>query len=440
MSEKIKRVGFHTLGCKVNQHDTAHMAGLFEEAGWQRVPFDEEADAYVINTCTVTHVSDRKSRQMIRRAAKQNPMACVAVCGCYAQTGSKALKAIPEVDLILGTNERSRIVDAVEDFLKDGKKQSYMADEEALARFEPVHWARSSDRTRAEIKIQEGCDQFCSYCIIPYARGPLRSRPTEDTIAEINHLVEQGYKELVLTGIHIGAFGKGLYDEPGSLEALCRRILEETSLPRLRLSSIEVTEVSDGLVELMASTPRMMPHLHLPLQAGSDRTLKRMNRPYTKEDYRKRVREIRGQLLKVAITTDLMVGFPGETEEDFKESMIFANDMAFADMHIFKYSMRSGTPAAKMSDQIDPKIKDRRAKQIQDVACKNRERFAEFFIGDEVEVLIEEGDSQGAMLGHSPHYLNVRVEEDAKVGELVQVRLESYNKGILSGRIQEGGL
>lgn len=441
MSHKEKtRVAFHTLGCKVNQHDTAHMAGLFEEAGWERVPFDEEADAYIINTCTVTHVSDRKSRQMIRRAAQKNPQAVVAVCGCYAQTGAQALKALSEVDLILGTNERSRIVDAVSQFQKDGEKKTYLAEDEALAHFEPVHWARSSHRTRAEIKVQEGCDQFCTYCIIPYARGPLRSRPIADTLAEINHLVDQGYKELVLTGIHLGAFGQGIYDETGSLDDLCRRILAETDLARLRLSSLEVTEVSDDLIDLLASQDRLMPHLHLPLQAGSDRTLQRMNRPYTQKDFQDRVRDIRQAVPNIAITTDLMVGFPGETEEDFKESLIFSDAMAFADMHIFKYSPRSGTPAAKMADQVPPQDKDRRAKQIQDVAQKNRDAYAQRFLGDTVSVLIEEKDASGAMTGHSPHYLRVRAEEDLHVGQLYQIHLDQYNKGIITGHRSQGGV
>lgn len=430
------KVAFHTLGCKVNQHDSAIMAALFQDAGYTIVDFNDKADVYVVNTCTVTHLSDRKSRQMIRRAAGENPDATVVVCGCYAQTAKNELEALDEVDLIIGTNERHRVVEAVEEFRANHVKTAYMPDDDELFVYEDLPHERVSGMTRAYVKVQEGCDQFCAYCIIPYARGPLRSRSEEDTIAEINMLVDKGYKEVILTGIHLGAYGRGVKDQTCDLTGLCRRILDETKIERLRLGSLEGIEVTDELIDMIATNPRMAQHLHLPLQSGCDRTLEAMRRPYDSEAFRDMMRSIRQRVPDIAITTDLMVGFPDETEEDFKESLVFCNDIAFANMHIFKYSMRGGTPAAAMTGQIDPQIKERRAKQMADVAQKNKHEYEQRFVGKTLRILVEEQNKEGLWTGHSSNYLFVAFPgEEIQSGDFVDVKLTEAGKNHLLGEI-----
>lgn len=434
---ETQKVAFHTLGCKVNQHDSAIMAALFQDAGYEVVDFNDLADVYVVNTCTVTHLSDRKSRQMIRHAARENPAATIVVCGCYAQTAKAELEALDEVDLIIGTNERHKVVEAVETFRQDHVKTAYMADDEELFYYEDLPHERVSGMTRAYVKIQEGCDQFCAYCAIPYARGPLRSRSEQDTIDEINMLVERGYKEVILTGIHIGAYGRGVKDETCDLTGLCRRILDETAIERLRIGSLEGIEVTDALIEMIANDERMAKHLHLPLQSGCDRTLSAMRRPYDTEQFREMMRRIRGKVPNIAITTDLMVGFPGETDEDFKESLVFCNDIAFSAMHIFKYSMRSGTPAAAMPDQIDPQIKERRAKQMADVAQKNKLDYERRFVGQTLRILVEEQTKDGLWTGHSSNYLLVTFPgENIRSGDFVDVKITSAERSRLLGEIE----
>lgn len=434
---ETQKVAFHTLGCKVNQHDSAIMAALFQDAGYEVVDFNDLADVYVVNTCTVTHLSDRKSRQMIRHAARENPAATIVVCGCYAQTAKAELEALDEVDLIIGTNERHKVVEAVETFRQDHVKTAYMADDEELFYYEDLPHERVSGMTRAYVKIQEGCDQFCAYCAIPYARGPLRSRSEQDTIDEINMLVERGYKEVILTGIHIGAYGRGVKDETCDLTGLCRRILDETAIERLRIGSLEGIEMPDALIEMIASDERMAKHLHLPLQSGCDRTLSAMRRPYDTEQFREMMRRIRGKVPNIAITTDLMVGFPGETDEDFKESLVFCNDIAFSAMHIFKYSMRSGTPAAAMPDQIDPQIKERRAKQMADVAQKNKLDYERRFVGQTLRILVEEQTKDGLWTGHSSNYLLVTFPgENIRSGDFVDVKITSAERNRLLGEIE----
>ena len=410
------------------------MAALFQDAGYEVVDFNDLADVYVVNTCTVTHLSDRKSRQMIRHAARENPAATIVVCGCYAQTAKAELEALDEADLIIGTNERHKVVEAVETFRQDHVKTAYMADDEELFYYEDLPHERVSGMTRAYVKIQEGCDQFCAYCAIPYARGPLRSRSEQDTIDEINMLVERGYKEVILTGIHIGAYGRGVKDETCDLTGLCRRILDETAIERLRIGSLEGIEVTDALIEMIASDERMAKHLHLPLQSGCNRTLSAMRRPYDTEQFREMMRRIRGKVPNIAITTDLMVGFPGETDEDFKESLVFCNDIAFSAMHIFKYSMRSGTPAAAMPDQIDPQIKERRAKQMADVAQKNKLDYERRFVGQTLRILVEEQTKDGLWTGHSSNYLLVTFPgENIRSGDFVDVKITSAERNRLLG-------
>ena len=322
----------------------------------------------------------------------------------------------------------------MEEFRNNHQRKTYLSPEEELFYYEDLPHERVSGMTRAYVKVQEGCDQFCAYCIIPYARGPLRSRSEADTVAEINALVAKGYKEVILTGIHLGDYGRGVKDETTDLTGLCKRILEETNIERLRLGSLEGIEVTDELIAMIAENPRMAKHLHLPLQSGCDRTLAAMRRPYDTEEFRDTMRAIRKRVPNIAITTDLMVGFPDETEEDFKESLVFCNDIAFANMHIFKYSMRGGTPAAAMENQVDPQVKEHRAKQMAEVAQKNKQEYESRFIGQTLRILVEEPTADGAWTGHSSNYLYVTFTgEGIQSGDFVDVKLTELTKNRLHG-------
>ena len=375
MAER-KIAGFHTLGCKVNQSETEAMTALFLNRGYQLGEFEEYCDVYVINTCTVTHAGDRKSRQMIRRAKQINPQAVVVVTGCYAQTSPEAVAAIEDVDIILGTNMRHRIVDEVEAFT--GSRVQLVDEKDTLTDFEEISMDRVIQKARAYLKVQEGCEQFCTYCIIPYARGPLRSRSMENTLQEAKKLEQAGFKEIILTGIHLGAYGKPSEAEreagavqQATLADLCEMLLNETSFERIRLSSIEPTEVDDHLLRLFAENRRMCRHLHLPLQAGDDGVLEAMHRPYNTEQYRQEMARIRAAVPDIALSTDLMVGFPGETDEQFENSLRFCDEIAFSSMHLFKYSPRQGTPAAGYPNQVPNEVKDARSKRMQEVAERN---------------------------------------------------------------------
>ena len=342
--------------------------------------------------------------------------------------------ALGEADVIIGTNQRSHIVKAVEDFLASNKRKTYVATTKEMADFESLGAHRIINMTRAYLKIQEGCQQFCSYCIIPYARGPLRSRKMADILAEVKNLENEDFRELILTGTHIGAYGEEADNEGYDLADVCERILANSSISRLRLGSVEPTEVTDKLLKLMRDNPRMCRHLHLPLQSGSDEVLKRMKRPYKTEDYRLVVQRAREMVPDVAITTDIMVGFPGESNDDFRESLMFADEIAFAGMHIFKYSPRENTPAAAMPDQVDSGLKDKRSKAMAAVAGKNELKYMESFIGREVEVLLEEVDKKGYWEGHTDNYLKILCRfDDAEKGQLRRVKISELNKHNLYG-------
>ncbi len=438
MADK-KIVGFHTLGCKVNQSETEAMTALFLEKGYQLGEFEEYCDVYVINTCTVTHAGDRKSRQMIRRAKHLNPKAIVVVTGCYAQTSPEAVAAIEDVDIILGTNKRNLIVDEVEKF--HGERTQLVDEKDTLTDFEEISMDRVIQKARAYLKVQEGCEQFCTYCIIPYARGPLRSRSMEHTLQEAKKLEQAGFKEIILTGIHLGAYGKPseAEREAGAVQQvtladLCEMLLNETSFERIRLSSIEPTEVDDHLLNLFAENRRMCRHLHLPLQAGDDSVLEAMHRPYNTEQYRQEMARIRAAVPDIALSTDLMVGFPGETDEQFENSLRFCDEIAFSSMHLFKYSPREGTPAAGYPNQVRNEVKDARSKRMQEMAERNMLRYMEAHLGQTVEVLIEEQRSDGVWLGHTDHYLHVAVNGDCHKNEMVQVRLEKIDGKLIVGQ------
>lgn len=434
ITSRQKVAAFHTLGCKVNQDESEAMETLFKQAGYAIGDFEEAADVYVINTCTVTHLSDRKSRQMIRRARKTNPDAVVLVTGCYAQTSSEEVAAMEDVDLVVGNNQRSHVVELVEAFEHDHQKRQLVTASRTFTDFEELPMDREIHMTRAYLKVQEGCEQFCTYCIIPYARGPLRSRSLDNTLAEAKKLEEAGFKELILTGIHLGAYGQEKGGSGLDITKLCQAILDATDHIRLRLSSLEPTEVSDELIELIAHNDRMCRHLHLPLQAGHDEVLKRMNRPYDTADYRAQLEKIRQAVPDIAISTDLMVGFPGETDDQFRSCLAFCDEMAFSGMHIFKYSPREGTPASLFPDQISAADKDQRSKKMAAVAEKNKQRFQERFLGQKVLVLAEEQGEDGAWEGHTDNYLLVRFTGEAERGELVWVELLSSSRKAMQGK------
>ena len=441
MAER-KIAGFHTLGCKVNQSETEAMTALFLNRGYQLGEFEEYCDVYVINTCTVTHAGDRKSRQMIRRAKQINPQAVVVVTGCYAQTSPEAVAAIEDVDIILGTNMRHLIVDEVEAFV--GSRVQLVDEKDTLTDFEEISMDRVIQKARAYLKVQEGCEQFCTYCIIPYARGPLRSRSMENTLQEAKKLEQAGFKEIILTGIHLGAYGKPSEAEreagavqQATLADLCEMLLNETSFERIRLSSIEPTEVDDHLLRLFAENRRMCRHLHLPLQAGDDGVLEAMHRPYNTEQYRQEMARIRAAVPDIALSTDLMVGFPGETDEQFENSLRFCDEIAFSSMHLFKYSPRQGTPAAGYPNQVPNEVKDARSKRMQEVAERNMLRYMEAHLGQTVEVLVEEQRSDGIWLGHTDTYLHVAVDGPCRKNAMVQVRLDKIDGKLIKGKFIE---
>lgn len=439
---KSKTVGFHTLGCKVNQSETEAMTALFLNSGYQLGEFEEFCDVYVINTCTVTHAGDRKSRQMIRRAKHINPNAIVVVTGCYAQTSPDDIAKIEDVDIILGTNKRHEIVDVVEHF--DGTRKKLVNLKDSLIDFEEISMERVIRKARAYLKVQEGCEQFCTYCIIPYARGPLRSRSMENTLQEAKRLEEAGFREIILTGIHLGAYGKPSEaerengaEQQATLADLCEMLLKETSFERIRLSSIEPTEVDDHLLKLFAENRRMCRHLHLPLQSGDDTILEQMHRPYNTDQYRAELERIRAAVPGIAISTDLMVGFPGETEEFFENSLSFCDEMAFSSMHIFKYSPREGTPAASYSNQVTNEVKEMRSKQMQAIAEKNMLAYMEQYVGTQVDVLIEEESEDGRWLGHTDNYLHVSVDGSCEKNSLVNVQIDKIDGKLLKGKFIE---
>ena len=419
-----------TLGCKVNQFETETMEGLFRARGYDVVSFEETADVYVINTCSVTHLSDRKSRQLIRRAARMNPSACIAVTGCYAQVAPEEIRAIEGVRVVIGTKERARIVDYVEASLRGGTGVAGTITDIMQARvFEDIPLHSAPHRTRAFLKIEDGCQNFCTFCIIPYARGPVKSRALSALAREMNHLVEAGFHEVVLTGIHLGAYGIDLAERPTLADA-CRTALAEEKLRRLRLGSLESVELSADLLELMRTEPRFAAHLHLPLQAGSDNVLRAMNRHYDTTAFAQLIAEVRTAVPGVAISTDIIVGFPGETEEDFAAGMDFVRRMGFARMHVFPYSARRGTPAARRTDQVPPAVRKERAARMQLLAEELAEAYHRTALGSITEVLFETTED-GVTDGLTETY--IRVYTDARVarGELVPMRLTHlYRDGV----------
>ena len=398
------RTAIYTLGCKVNQYETQAMEAELTRRGHTLVPFDGEADAYIINTCTVTAVSDKKSRQMIRQARKRAPHAIVAVCGCYAQTNPEAVEAL-EVDLVMGTNDRMGFLDRLEALSPDGGQVVDVDDALRRRAFERLPAGGLEGRTRAMLKVEDGCVNFCTYCIIPYARGPIRSLPAAEAAAQAAKLADEGYKELVLTGIEISSWGRDLEGRPelmDLIEAVCAAAPD----CRVRLGSLEPRTITEDFCRRGAAIPNLCPHFHLSMQSGCDSVLKRMNRKYDTARYYESVRLLREYFDRPGITTDLIVGFPGETEEEFVQTLDFVKKCAFSAMHIFPYSRRTGTPAAAMAGQCSNAVKEDRAHRAGEVARGLHQTWLESWVGQTLPVLFEE-EKDGLWRGHAPNYTEV---------------------------------
>ena len=414
----MKKVAFYTLGCKVNQYETEAMLEMFKKEGYTQVDSEDFADVYVINTCTVTHMSDRKSRQYIRRMKKKNPDAIIAVVGCYSQVSPEEILEIDEVNLVMGTNERRDIVKEIKklEVVEGEKKASTVDDIMKVRAFEEIEISQSNGRTRAFMKIQDGCDRFCTYCIIPYARGgKVRSRDMESIVNEAKTLAENGYEEVVLTGIHVASYGKDLKDEDTKLLDLIKKINNIEGIKRIRTSSVEPILFTDEFVSEVSKMEKVMPHYHLSLQSGCDETLKRMNRRYTTAQYKEIVDKLRKEIPNVAITTDVIVGFPGETEEEFEKTYNFLKDIELSQMHIFKYSRRKGTVADKMKEQVADTVKSERSAVLLALEKAQSLEYRKMYIGKRLEVLIEELteiDGRSYYTGYTKNYIRVAIAAD----------------------------
>ena len=407
----MKKVALHNLGCKVNAYETEAMQEMLEHAGYEIVPFQEGADIYVINTCTVTNIADRKSRQMLHRARKMNPDAVVVAAGCYVQAQAEKQVIDPCIDIVLGNNKKQDLLTALQAYEEAHGDLREVIDINHTKEYENLHLTKQGEHTRAYIKVQDGCNQFCSYCIIPYARGRVRSRAKEDVVAEVTDLAKNGYQEVVLTGIHLSSYGIDFENEDNLL-SLIRAVHEIEGIKRIRLGSLEPRIITEEFVQAIAALPKMCPHFHLSLQSGCNETLKRMNRRYTSEEFYEKCEILRKYFEKPALTTDVIVGFPQETEEEFETTYEFLKKICFYETHIFKYSKREGTKAAVMQGQIPEQIKAKRSARLIELGEKNRR---ESFLGKTVEVLVEEkSDVNGKEMwtGHTKEYMKIALESE----------------------------
>ena len=431
----MKKVAFCTLGCKVNQYETNAMIEQFMKLGYEIVNFEDKADVYIINTCTVTNMADRKSRQMLRKVKEINPDGIVVACGCYVQVGKEELKKIPEIDLVYGTNEKNMIAEYVDEYLNDKKKQNaikeLVTDVMYQKEFLDFGTTRYTEKTRAVIKIQDGCDRFCTYCIIPYARGHVRSRKIDSIVKEIEEIAKEGIKEVVTTGIHIASYGKDFKEDVGLID-LIEEINKIDGIKRIRLGSIEPKLITKEFIDRLSKLEKVCDHFHLSLQSGCDETLKRMNRRYTTEEFRKVARIIRKAYPNAALTTDIIVGFPGETDEEFEKTYEFLKEIDFYKMHVFKYSQRKGTKAAVMSGQIDAKVKDKRSRRLIELSNANEKRYNKQYIGKTVEVLFEEKED-GYIKGHTTNYIVVKAPYREVENKIEKVKIEDVENLELIG-------
>lgn len=434
----MAKIAFYTLGCKVNQADTASMENLFLRSGHQLVSFDGEADVYIINTCVVTNTGQRKSRQTIHRAIRKNPNALIVVTGCYPQTAAEEVKAIAGVDMIIGNQDRAQIVQLVEERLAHRQTDTLDAVHKLTVStaFEEMAAGDITDKTRAFLKIQEGCNQFCTYCIIPYARGPLRSRSLESIHTETQRLISAGFKEIVLIGIHLGCYGKENPDGPTLYDAV-KTVLDVPGVQRLRLGSLESVEVEPRLLTLMQEDARFCRHLHLPLQSGCDKTLQAMHRPYTTAKFKTLLADIKTKVPDIAITTDVIVGFPGETEADFETTCKFAESCGFSKMHIFPFSARKGTPAEKFAGAVTEAVKKERADILGRIDETMHKTFLQGMVGRTAEVLFEQPAGEDYFEGLTGNYQRVFVKSGGRNlgGEILPVKITAFDGEKLLGEI-----
>lgn len=426
------KVAFYTLGCKVNSYETEVNIEIFKNHGYEIVSFDEVADVYVINTCSVTNTSDQKSRKIIREATKKNKDAIVVVMGCYSQVKYNEAKDIPGVSIVIGNNNKSEIIDLVEEYKKNNKQIVKITNLKDVL-FENMNLDKYETHTRAFVKVQDGCNNYCSYCIIPYTRGNVRSKPLDKVIEEVTNLAKNGYKEVVLTGIHTGHYGLDL--ENTDFSDLLRELEKIEGLERIRISSVEIKELNDKFMDTLKESKKIVNHIHIPLQSGSDTILKLMNRRYDMNEFIASIEKIRKIRPKIAITTDVIVGFPGETDELFNETVDSIKKIGFTELHVFPYSKREGTVAAKMSNQIDGNIKKDRVRKLLSVSDVLKRKYYESLIGTNEELLTEKYED-GYLIGHLSNYGLCKVKSDNKdTNKIFKVNLLSYENECFIGKI-----
>ena len=426
----MKKAALHNLGCKVNAYETEAMQELLEQNGYEIVPFQEGADIYIINTCTVTNMADRKSRQMIHRAKKMNPDAIVVAAGCYVQAQENSDKIDECIDIVIGNNKKQNLIEILEEYEQKRKEadgvfvQQEVIDINHTKEYEELHLTKTAEHTRAYIKVQDGCNQFCTYCIIPYMRGRVRSRRKEEVVEEVSALAANGYKEVVLTGIHLSSYGVD-FEEKETLLSLIQAVHAIEGIERIRLGSLEPRIITEEFAAALSALPKICPHFHLSLQSGCEETLKRMNRRYSAEEYFEKCMLLRKYFENPALTTDIIVGFPGETEEEFEESRAFVEKVNFYETHIFKYSKRQGTKAAVMPNQVPEPEKTKRSNTLLALDERNRKAYEEQFAGKETEILVEEQmekDGKTYWIGHTKEYIRLAILSDENLsGRLLRV-------------------
>ena len=430
----MSTVAFHTLGCKVNHYETEAIWQLFKDANYERVEFETNADVFVINTCTVTNTGDKLSREIIRRAIRQNPDAVVCVTGCYAQTSSAEIMEIPGVDIVVGTQDRHKLLDYIQQFQDERQPINGVGNIMKNRTYEELEVPYFTDRTRASLKIQEGCNNFCTFCIIPWARGLMRSRDPEKVVEQATQLVNSGYKEIVLTGIHTGGYGQDLKNY--NLAQLLRDLDTIEGLERIRISSIEASQLTDEVIDVIGNSNKVVRHLHIPLQSGSDDVLKRMRRKYTMAHFSERLTKLHQALPDLAVTSDVIVGFPGESEDEFQETYDFIVNHHFSELHVFPYSPRIGTPAARMDNQIDEETKNVRVHKLISLSNQLAKEYASKFEDEVLEVIPEEmGEEPHTLVGYADNYMKVRFEgDDSLIGQIVKVKIVKANYPINEGK------
>lgn len=427
--DRKKRAAFLTLGCKVNQYETDAMVELLENAGYEIVSFQEDADFYIINTCSVTNMAERKSRQMIHRAKKKHPKSTIVAAGCYVQTAAEELRQEYGVDLLVGNNKKKDIVSILEEYTTDEEKKENIIDIARTREYEELHIEKTMEHTRVYVKIQDGCNQFCSYCLIPYTRGRVRSREKTEILDEVNNLAKNGYQEIVLTGIHISSYGQDL--ENDNLESLLVELHKIEGIERIRLGSLEPRIITEKFVKTISSLDKICPHFHLSLQSGCDATLKRMNRKYTTAEYERACNLLREYYDRPALTTDVIVGFPGETDEEFEQTVQFLEKIHLYEMHIFPYSQRRGTRAEKMDNQVAPSVKHERSKVLLEMTARQKEEYEKSFFGEEEMVLVEEKIAQNNeeyFTGHTKRYLKLSILSHKNIEkQMIRVKIIGYS-------------